>query len=731
MLMTKKKVLPSTIATLSSGARSSSYARKLLTASTCLLVTVSGSVQAQESELLQSETLVISASGFEQVIEQAPASISVITREQLQERQVSNLAEALEGIEGVNNKPFDARSGKTGNQTVSLRGLPSEYTLVLINGVRQNPSATVAPNAFNDSQSAFIPPIAAIERIEVIRGPMSTLYGSDAIGGVVNIITRRPGDQWEGAASISTEYFSNSDFGGTTITEGYVGGPLSNHASLQLYGRVLERSASSVNIPGTEPSLTDNRTMGQNPTKATVETFGGELAITPTEQHRFSARLDTSRQQVDNSQGQVGRLTGVGNSPADFDRGYARELEFQRDQISLRHEGDFAFGSLDTTLTRDIVETKGRTINAGAVMDQSRFGTPRDLKLTTDILDTRLTNLWGDHFVTVGAQYIDATFADGLLPADITRDQYSVFVEDEWQMTDRFALTGGLRYDKYENISGEFTPRLYGVYNATETLTLKGGAGQGFRAPLMEQTFDGIVGFGDGGSVPLFGDSDLKPERSTNYEASAIYNNRQGFTAQATLFHNTLEDKIERATGASSRTNDNIGKARIRGLELASAYDITDTVTLSGNYTYTDSEVREGPTAASLIGDPLVSVPDHMFNARLDWQATPKLNTYLAAEYRSSAFRPRNFHEPQNGGNAQGAYNELGDFHSTTRLNVGANYRVSEHVTLNGVVNNMLNTDFNDYRPYTRDDNGAIAFSNVYNNLYGPRSFVMSVDVAF
>ncbi len=693
-------------------------------------ITVAVALPVQAEEL---DTLVISASGFEQTIELAPSSISVITREQLEERNVTNLADAVRGLEGVNSRPLDARSGKTGNQTVSLRGLPSEYTLVLIDGVRQNVSATVAPNAFNDSQSTFIPPIAAIERIEVIRGPMSTLYGSDAIGGVINIITRRPGDEWRASGSVSTEHFSDADFGGTTITEGYVSGPISQHVGMRLYGRLLERSASNIDIPGTTPSLTDNRTMGQNPSKANVETFGGELVLTPDDTHDISLRFDTSRQTLDNRIGQVGRLNGTGNAPSDFTRGYGRELEFSRDQFRLGHHGDFQFGQLATTLTRDIVETEGRTVNALANPPATypEAGTHRQLKLTTDILDTRLTNAFGDHLVTLGGQYIDATFEDGILPEDITRDQYSLFAENEWQTTERLALTGGLRYDKYQNISGEFTPRAYAVFEATDQWTLKGGAGQGFRAPLMEQTFDGITGFGSGGSVPLFGNPELKPERSTNYELSARYDNRQGFMTQVTAFHSTLKDKIEKGTGANQGIDQNIGESRIQGIELASSYALTKTVTLSGNYTYTDSEVKEGATAASFIGDPLVSVPEHMLNMRLDWQATPQLNTFLGAEYRGSAFRPRNYHEPQDGGSAQGAYDALGDFKSTTMVNLGARYRVSEHVSVNGVVNNLLDRDFKDYRPYAREDNQQTTYSNVYNNLYGPRSLMVSLNVDF
>ncbi|WP_018860654.1 MULTISPECIES: TonB-dependent receptor domain-containing protein [unclassified Thioalkalivibrio] len=676
--------------------------------------------------------VVITAGGFEQDLEQAPASISVVTREELERREVTSLADALRGIEGVNVRSLDARSGKTGNQTISLRGLPEEYTLVLIDGVRQNVSGTVAPNAFTDTSSVFIPPVAAIERIEVIRGPMSTLYGSDAIGGVVNIITRKPDDEWEGSATLGHTFQSDSDFGGYSTLEGYLAGPLvDQRLSMQLYTRLYERSASSIDIPGTEPSLTDNRTMGQNPTSANVETFGGRLLFTPNAQDEFSLRLDTTRQSYDNSRGQLGRLTGTGDSREDFLRGYSRELEFQRDQVRLGHRGDYDFGTWETTLTQDRVETLGRTINEGAVPDSSREGAPRTLRLDTTILDTQVVTYLDDHVLTVGGQYLRPKLEDGILPDSLSFWQYSLFVEDEWFMTDRFTLTGGLRFDDNENFSSQITPRLYGVFSATDTVTLKGGIGQGFRAPYIEQISDGVIGYGDGGSTPLFGNPDLEPERSTNVEFTVAYDNRQDFSAQATVFRNELKDKIERGTGANEGIDVNIGESVVRGVELATRYRFAPNWAFSANYTWTDSEVKRGGTAASNVGDPLASVPEHMLNARLDWQATPRVEAFAEAEYRSSAFRPRNYHEPQDGGSAQGAYDALGDFHGFTMVNVGAAYHISENVTLNATIYNLFDKDFKDYRPYTREDTGETTFSNVYNNLYEPRRLFVSLNARF
>ena len=153
---------------------------------------VAGSALAQPATLSE---VVVSASGFEQKVKDAPASISVISREELQTRQFRDLAEALRGVEGID---VGGGTGKTGGLDISIRGMPSDYTLILIDGRRQNVAGDVTPNGFGAAHTSFMPPVSAIERIEVIRGPMSTLYGSDAMGGVINIITRKVAKEWTG-----------------------------------------------------------------------------------------------------------------------------------------------------------------------------------------------------------------------------------------------------------------------------------------------------------------------------------------------------------------------------------------------------------------------------------------------------------------------------------------------------------------------------------------------------
>ena len=127
------------------------------------------------------DQVVVTASGFEQKITDAPASISVITREELAKRPYMTLLDAVRDLEGVD---VGETRDKTGQGSVSMRGMGSDYTLLLINGRRQNNHGDIYPNNFGGNQFNHIPPLDMIQRIEVIRGPASTLYGADALGGV-------------------------------------------------------------------------------------------------------------------------------------------------------------------------------------------------------------------------------------------------------------------------------------------------------------------------------------------------------------------------------------------------------------------------------------------------------------------------------------------------------------------------------------------------------------------
>lgn len=248
------------------------------------LALLAASVALANQQSVRLADTVVTAAGFEQKVTDAPASISVISQDDLRQKRYANLAQALSDVEGID---IGQTTGKTGGLNISIRGMPSEYTLILIDGRRQNAAGNVTPNGFGETSTSFMPPMSAIERIEVIRGPMSTLYGSDAIamGGVINIITKKVPSQWGGSVSLDHTFQENRDYGDATKTSIYAGGPLvEGLVGLQLRGSLYDREASSLDYGnGIEVSQ-----RGPSPVEGRNNTLGGRLTFTPHDDHDFS-----------------------------------------------------------------------------------------------------------------------------------------------------------------------------------------------------------------------------------------------------------------------------------------------------------------------------------------------------------------------------------------------------------------------------------------------------------
>lgn len=151
---------------------------------------------AQAEAPKANETLVVTATQTKHSELSAPASVSVVTRAELDKMNASTLADAIKGVTGVHIYPGNTN----GRQEIRLRGLESDYTLLLVNGRRINSREALTSGYANDFDVSTIP-VAAIERIEVLRGPISSLYGADALGGVVNVILRKPTEQTKGSAA--------------------------------------------------------------------------------------------------------------------------------------------------------------------------------------------------------------------------------------------------------------------------------------------------------------------------------------------------------------------------------------------------------------------------------------------------------------------------------------------------------------------------------------------------
>ena len=687
---------------------------KLAISSATLIIT-QNLLFANETTKLDDVQVVTTAGGYEQKITDAPASISVVSQEDLKNKKYANLAEAIEDVEGV-----DVRggNGKTGGLNISIRGMGSENTLILIDGKRQNSSGNNTPNGFGETNNNFLPPLSAIERIEVIRGPMSTLYGSDAMGGVVNIITKKVANEWTGNIGIDRTFNESSQFGDSNTVNTYISGPLvKDKLGLSLRASHYDRDASNIKYgDGAEVSK-----RGKSPVEGKNYAVGAKLNFTPVDNHDFYFDAYSSRQKYNNDKSQLGDLNTAKSS-----KGYDDRLRFEKEQYTLGHMSRFDIGTLESSILRSETETIGRLIPGK--IGQSYVGMPtivagekRELKNTDTVLDTKfVTDLVNKNIITVGGQFWKSEFNDGLVEDKFKQDMWALFMEDEISITDSLAFTLGGRYDHHDKFGGNFSPRAYAVYSANDNWTVKGGVSRGFKAPQVQALHDGINGATAQGAQLSIGNPDLKPEKSTNYETGVYYNADNGFLANATVFFNKYEDKIDsgdriHVNGRSDIPSDsgyrvpgfpnlgdhpdngsyaqsyNIGKAETKGLEIGTKIPlVTDILDLSANYTYMKTEQKSGDNK----GEPFAGTPEHSLNATLNYNATSALNFWLKGEYRSDRLR---FTKKYNNLKEEDKliYDQIGNkIDSYTLAHLGGSYKVNKDLTLSATVYNLFDKDF-------------------------------------
>ena len=223
------------------------------------------------------EAVTVTASGYEQDVKSAPASITVITREELEGKQFRSLTDALRNVPGVG-----VVGGDKGD--ISIRGMEASHVLILVDGRRQNTGGVTLKGGVSEGLSSnWIPPVEAIERIEVVRGPMSTLYGSEAMGGVINIVTRKVSKNWSGSVSAEHTFQDSGSAGDSNQTDLYLSGPLiADTLGLQFWGFDKRRKEDTV-IDGFAKS---NRQTGNL-----------RLWLTPNKDHEFMLEAGRSRQE--------------------------------------------------------------------------------------------------------------------------------------------------------------------------------------------------------------------------------------------------------------------------------------------------------------------------------------------------------------------------------------------------------------------------------------------------
>ncbi|HRO87607.1 MAG TPA: TonB-dependent receptor [Chiayiivirga sp.] len=557
-----------------------------------------------ESSATEFPTIVVTATATETELDDAPASISVITREDLQLRPVHDLSDALRGTPGV------ALSGiGFTRRGVRIRGMDSEYTLTLVDGRRVNAASDAIAHA--DFDMGWIP-VEAIEQIEVVRGPMSSLYGSEALGGVVNVITRRATDEWKGSVAVNGGFVSGDRGGGSYQGGVYAGGPLvEDTLGLSFYGETRRREDI---VDPVDERLSEQE--GRDSHSGTVV-----LTWTPGE----AQRIDFSHLQGKDKRWRD--ALQAGGAP------YVYEMidYIDRSQTSLTHRGQWRWGDTLVRAYRSELERVNR---------RSR-GTPTGPQnLLEDIVDGHLTFLPGErHRVTVGGEWRQEQLEDNTVAINGRAGTIhrALFVQDEIDLTEDWSLVVGNRSDHHEKFGWHHSPRVYSVYHASDRLLFKGGVGSGFKAPTLKNLSPEYAAVGGGGRFTIYGNPDLKPETVTTYELAAGW--QQGaWRWEAALFRNDLEDLVQTLCvancgirGAEVRNYINVAEARLQGLELSAKAELPAGFALDANYSWLDAEDLS-------TGLPLVERSRHNAAARLGWSGE-KLRAGLRGEYHGTQWQ--------------------------------------------------------------------------------------------
>ena len=606
----------------------------------------------------------VTASGHAQQLEDAPASISVITREQIEQRYYQDATDALRDIPGV--IITGGGSGDRGNDIV-IRGMPAQYTLILVDGKPVSTRET-RPNGSAGFEQDWLPPLQAIERIEVVRGPMSTLYGSDAIGGVINVITRKVAEEWGGAVQLDTIIQDDSRSGDIQQGNFSLSGPLlADTLGLQVYGRASSRQEDRF-VDGFE--------------EKNLKNLNARLSFTPTDNQDFTLEAGRTKQDRRSLIGYSAPATGRRGGCTDSDN------EFTREVLALSHTGRWDFGTTDSYVQREEAENL-----------------TREMKVTNTSAKTALVAPLGDHLLTVGANFEKEELSDETSNqisdrTEVDASKWALFAEDEWMLPGNVSVTGGVRLDDDENYGSHVSPRLYGVWGMAPRWTLKGGVSTGFRSPSLREITPDWGQVSRGGDV--YGNPDLEPETSVNKELGLYFNAGRDLQANVTVFHNDFKDKITRIAcppsvcpggpnqfGSDPTYRVNVDEAVTRGVEAAVSTTLARTLDLTLSYTYTDSEQKSG----EYKGEPLNQVPKHLASLQADWRVTGRLSPWLAVRYRGEESQP-----------TTGPSSSSIVAPSNTLVDAGLAFKLTPQATLNTGIYNIADKEiFQDEYGYVED----------------------------
>jgi iron complex outermembrane recepter protein len=667
--------------------------RKLLFAACIFGLTAPLAVTAEETTKDQSvnlEPVVVTATRTEKTVTNAPGSVAVVTKKEIEERNIKTIDEALNTTSGV----FDDNKGKGlmgTTSSVSMRGMSyDKRVLFMLDGMPIN-------DGYTGAVSYQLQSVEDIKQIEVVKGAASSLYGGNAMSGVVNIITRMPekqeitlktgyGSSWErgsGLDDLSKIYFSygNKVFDklsflasyGYKATTGYATGQNVQSINPATFG--LSGAIATTDNTGAKRYLIGDS--GDNTWWDDQITLKGALDLTKTTKahlsfmrSRYEYGYDTPHTYLRNASGKEAWiystvkensfLSGDGGRTQNiYNAGFETEFSKVLAKLTLGYldkEGDWYITKGSTSATT-------RSGGPGTISDTPSSGITGDLQFTIPAGEIQIVTVGGsyrgdqadtqEHSIpnwreknSLGALTYEAHGKDRTYSLYL-QDEISILQnltaylgarEDWWEAFDGYANSvGNPGYPKSYNSKNEsaLSPKAALVYKPLDTTTVRTSIGKAFRPPSV---YDLYRTWTSSTGVVYNSSPNLSPETVTSWEAGVEQGLWPKMKVKATYFDNEMEDLIYRKTVSATRQdNINAGRARSQGVELEAEQGFDFGLTLFANYTYTKSEMLENAAAPASVGKELTQVPRNMFNAGARYKQGP-FTTSVTGRYVGKRF---------------------------------------------------------------------------------------------
>ncbi|KAF3984590.1 MAG: TonB-dependent receptor [Methylococcales symbiont of Hymedesmia sp. n. MRB-2018] len=694
------------------------------TLSILLLSTLSLPLANANNDILmvKLDTMVVSGSRTEKILLDVPVSISVITQEDIQRNGAEQVGELLRDIPGVT----ITDTSVAGAKRVRIRGEVGSNVLILIDGQEiseQRSSHGAAPLLVDPN---------IIERIEVVKGPASVLYGSKAIGGVVNIFTKKGGDRAI-QAELNASYNSSTDGFDTNA---------------QLYGSVnnfdYRLSVSRADhgdrkVPdGTDDNIAYNNKDGVLENSSFDNSNVNAYLAYNMDKITIGARLESYKADTESHTDNSIIENGL--------EGFQLDLpKRDRKKASIFFEANDVTESLVKMRLDAFHQVRDRDFSQDLLVNVPNFAGPGsniaiDLDLKT-VFKQKNSGLQAqfdlvfhpDHYIVSGFDYSydkmksnvmtvsKTTFTGVPFPSpplsvtDTTVESHqetkAIYLQDEWSLNDDMTITAGIRQtwvdteldkenssvlNKIDTNESRAVGSLAFVYSGIENTAIRAGWSQGFRVPALLELLEGTP---HGGSGILHANSDLDPETSNSYEIGLRFDKQQ-FTFDGAVFYTEAKDYIATVSCSSSTAScptpfagsdtqyTNVNGANTFGIELFSAYQFTDSIfSIYSNLTYLRREFEFTEFSTYQTGHP-------NFEGRIGLEMATTYNNidYWSDLYMRGAIDADN--ESPDSSAPSGKDTEHYDGWATLNLSMGADINIKTPLNISLHLNNLFDKTY-------------------------------------